>query len=262
MNNIINKIICGDCIEELKKISDNTVTLLITSPPYNTKSIQYDNYDDNLSYKEYVEWLKFVFIECKRVLRKGGRFCINIDSIRNREEDKEMQYIRDIRTDLAIIMKEIGMLFFGEHIWWKSGQWSKKTAWGSYKSPSYPVVQRSFEYILVYSKEQFRLKKDTLSLDTDITAKEFQTYIDGTWSIQPETKNNGGHPAPFPVELPLRCIKLYSYPNDVILDCFSGTGTTLLAAKLTNRRYIGIDNSEKYCEYAKGRLESSTDLFG
>jgi len=263
---VINTIINDDVLVGLKQIPDGVVSLVVSSPPYNTggRTLRYDNYDDNISYLDYLIWLKSVFIECKRVLRTGGRFCINIDAIRNREDgDDKKCYIRDIRTDLCNIMKEIGMMFFGEHIWFKNGQWSgKKTSWGSYKSCSFPTVQRSFEYILIYSKEQFRLEKNNESLDSDITAKEFQIYIDSTWSIQPETQNRCGHPAVFPLELPMRCIKLYSYPNDVILDCFAGTGTTLLAAKKLKRRYIGIDNSKRYCDYAKERLLFDNDIFG
>jgi site-specific DNA-methyltransferase (adenine-specific) len=113
----------------------------------------------------------------------------------------------------------------------------------------------------LYSKEQFRLEKSPESGDPDITGEEFQNWIDSHWAIQPETRPLALHPAIFPVELPSRIIKLYSYPNDIILDPFSGTGTTCLAAKMLNRRYIGIDISPYYCEYARNRLASDVDLF-
>lgn len=258
---IINNIICADVIDGLKQIPDNSVTLLITSPPYNV-GISYNNRSDDQPYAEYISWLQSVFTESYRVLRKGGRLIINIDAMTNRQDDKDEAYIRDIRTDLANILNPIGYKFFGEHIWYKNGQWNgKKTAWGSYRMPSCPAVRRSYEYILVYSKEQFKLERDEFSGEPDITTVEFQTYIDAHWTMQAETRNLGGHKVPFPYELPLRAIKLYSYPNDIILDCFSGTGTTCLAAKMTKRRYIGIDNSPEYVSYSLRRLAAESNLF-
>jgi len=257
-----NSIHCIDVIEGLRQIQSDTITLLITSPPYNVGIKEYSDTQDDLPYFNYIDWLANIFKESYRVLRIGGRCIINIDAMMNRQEDKEQEYIRDIRTDLAIRLKNIGYKFFGEHIWWKNGQWNgKKTAWGSYCNCSFPAVRRSYEYVLVYSKEQFRLEKNSESGEADITAEEFQKYIDSFWAIQPETRNLGSHPVPFPLGLPLRCIKLYSYTNDIILDCFSGVGTTCLAAKIAKRRYIGLDISQEYCDYAKNRLSVEIDLF-
>jgi len=181
----------------------------------------------------------------------------------NRQDDKGEEYIRDIRTDLANVLKPMGWKFFGEHMWYKSsldpehngGQFNgKKTAWGSYKSCSLPAVRRNHEYILVYSKDQFKLEKDEQSKDSDITAVEFQTFIASTWSMNAETRNFANHPCRFPENLPYRCIKLYSYPNDIVLDMFNGTGTTTAVAVKTNRRYIGIDLDKNYCDCAEDRI--------
>lgn len=260
--NIINTIINSDVITGLRQIPDGTVTLIITSPPYNV-DIPYGTAGDNMPYSVYVKWLADVFKECYRVLRKGGRLVINIDAMTNRQDDKDVQYIRDIRTDLANELRPVGFMFFGEHVWYKSakdpsfngGQFNgKKTAWGSYMMPSLPAVRRNHEYILVYSKEQFKLEKDSQSGEPDITAKEFQTFIASVWSMNAETRNLGNHPVPFPEELPYRAIKLYSYPNDVVLDIFNGTGTTSAVAVKCGRRYIGIDMDKNYCEYAEDRI--------
>jgi site-specific DNA-methyltransferase (adenine-specific) len=113
----------------------------------------------------------------------------------------------------------------------------------------------------VFSKEQFKLEPTVDSGEPDMTSEEFMSYVMSTWSIQPETRNLGDHPVPFPVELPSRLIKLYSYPNDVICDPFMGTGTTALAAKRLGRRYVGIDMSEEYCKYAENRLAAEINLF-
>ena len=265
---IENKIICSDVIDGLKMIEDNSVTLTITSPPYNV-NIDYKSANDDLPYLKYLDWLESVFTENYRTLRNGGRLCINIDAMTNRQDDKEFEYIRDIRTDLSNRLKTIGFKFFGEHVWYKSnkdpshngGQFNgKKTAWGSYMSPSTPAVRRNHEYILVYSKGQFKLEKDQYSQPPDITDVEFCNYIASTWSMQPDTVKRGNHPVTFPMELPLRCIKLYSYPNDLILDPFNGSGTTTCAAKITGRRYLGIDMEKEYCEYAEDRLLAATNM--
>lgn len=270
--NVINTIINSDVIDGLKQIPDGSVTLVITSPPYNVAASKwsYDTAKDDQPYVEYLAWLGEVFKECKRTLRLGGRLIINIDAMTNRQDDKQDEYVRPIYADLVNLLKPMGFKFFGEHIWYKSskdpsfngGQANgRRTAWGSYRSPSTPVVRRNHEYVLVFSNEQFKLDQDKDSGEPDITAEEFTNWIMSTWSIQPETRNLGDHPVPFPIELPLRLIKLYSYPNDVICDPFMGTGSTALAAKRTGRRYIGIDMSEEYCKYAENRLTAEVNLF-
>ncbi len=266
-----NRIICADVISGLKQIPDNHVTLVITSPPYNVaaKKWSYASANDDQPYKDYLKWLKDVFTECQRVLRKGGRLIINIDAMTNRQEDKEDEYVRPIYVDLGIMMRELGMKFYGEHVWYKSskdpsfngGQFNgKKTAWGSYMSPSTPAVRRNHEYILVYSKEQFQLEPDSNSGEADISGAEFQTFIASTWYMQPETRKLGGHPVPFCEELPYRCIKLYSYKNDIILDPFNGVGTTTFVAASLKRRYLGIDMEAKYCTYAEQRINRRADM--
>jgi DNA modification methylase len=264
-----NVIICSDVLEGLRSIADGIVTLVVTSPPYNLK-IDYASAADDQPYKDYVKWLSAVFKECYRTLRKGGRLIINIDSMTNRQDDKQEEYIRDIRTDLANELKPMGFKFFGEHVWYKSskdpthggGQFNgKKTAWGSYMSPSTPAVRRNHEYILVYSKEQFKLEKTADSGEPDITSEEFTNFIASTWSMQPETRNLADHPVPFPIEFPVRCLKLYSYPNDIVLDPFNGTGTTTYAAHCLKRRYIGIDMDANYCKFAEERIEASVNVF-
>jgi DNA modification methylase len=263
-----NTIINADVINGLKQIDDDTVTVVLTSPPYNV-NIDYNSANDDAPYADYLVWLTGVFSQCYRVLRKGGRLIVNIDAMTNRQDDKDEMYIRDIRTDLANLLRPMGFKFFGEHVWYKSakdptfngGQFNgKKTAWGSYMMPSCPAVRRNHEYILVYSKEQFKLEKDTSSGAPDITDKEFQTFIASTWSMNAETRNIGDHPVPFPEELVKRCLKLYTYPNDLVVDPFNGVGTTTYVAKCLKRRYLGVDMDKGYCEYATRRLGKVKDL--
>jgi DNA modification methylase len=253
MENVQNKIILGDCLDVLKTIPDNSVSLIFTSPCYGV-GINYDNNSDNMLYQDYLDWLKNIFIECKRVLRVGGRLAINM-AITNRQEDKNKEYIRILGKYLGNMMEEIDMLPFAEIIWYKQDSAGKKTSWGSYCSCSTPIIRSTHEFIYVFSKEQYKLEGDIE--ESDMEPDEFHQWTFSTWFIQPETTRPGNHPVAFPLELAKRVIKLYSYRNDVVLDPFSGSGTTCLAAYLLNRKYIGIDISKKYCDFAENRIEKA-----
>jgi site-specific DNA-methyltransferase (adenine-specific) len=212
-----------------------------------------------MPWEEYIKWLTSVWVECKRVLRKGGRLAINIATTTNRQDDNNKEYIRPIGGYIYSQMKQIGMLPFGEIVWSKQDAAGKKTAWGSFCACSFPIIRSTHEYIFVYSKEQFKLDGDPEL--SDLEPNEFEQWTFSTWFITPETSHPGGHPVPFPVELATRVIKLYPYRGDIVLDPFSGSGTTCYAAKLLNRRYIGIDIDSKYCAYAKERLGCCEDIF-
>lgn len=242
MSEVINKIICGDVLETMKKILDNSVHLAITSPPYNVGK-DYDNHNDRMDYGEYLKWLMEVWKETKRVLVPGGRFALNIapTGIRN---------FIPVHHDFANQLREISMIFRTEIIWYKQTM-LKRTAWGSFKSPANPHIVPSWEYVLIFSKDNARLDGD--EKNADITKEEFMKFSDGMWYIPPETQRNG-HPAPFPEELIYRLIKFYSYQGNTVLDMFGGTGTVAVVSQKTGRNFIHIDISPEYCKTAEGRL--------
>jgi len=244
----LDQIICGDCLEVMSQIPDGTVHLAVTSPPYNL-GIDYDNHDDNLAYENYIEWMKKVWIETKRVLVSGGRFALNIapTGIKN---------FRPIHHDFSNQLREIGMIMRTEIIWYKQTM-GRRTAWGSWKSPSNPHIVPSWEYVLVFCKDSWTLEGD--SKDRDITNDEFMRFSDGFWYIPPESQRRG-HPTPFPEMLIYRLIKFYTYKGNVVLDMFGGTGTVAVVAQKTGRHFIHIDISQKYCEIAKQRLETARML--
>jgi DNA modification methylase len=256
MSDVIDSIICDDVLRGMSKIPDNSVSLVLTSPPYNV-NIEYDNWVDNMPHQEYVSWLKSVWAECYRVLRPGGRLVINHDATVNHQDDSS--YVRPMYSELCVMNQEIGFKFFTDIAWYKHQVVGRATAWGSYDSCSTPVVRRNHEYVIVWSKDSFTLPGD--SEQSDMTPDEFEQWTMSFWHIQPETRNLGDHPVPFPEELARRVIKLFSYRNDVILDPFCGSGTTPFVAKMLNRRYIGIDNSKKYVKFARDRIESASDIF-
>jgi DNA modification methylase len=244
MSTITNQILTGDCLKIMAKIEDESVSLIITSPPYNL-ALDYDKYEDNLSHEEYLKWMKKVWIQSKRVLRSGGRLIINI-------APTGISKFVPIHVDFVNICREIGLTYRAEIIWYKQTI-RNRTAWGSWKSPRNPHVLPSWEYVLVFQKDQPQLDGDVSKID--ITAEEFKSWSDAHWYISPETQRKG-HPAPFPEELIKRLIKFYSYQDDIILDPFGGTGTTAFIARKYNRQFIHIDISEDYNKVATERLKS------
>lgn len=238
-----NKIICGDVLKVMRKLPSNSIHLVITSPPYNVGK-NYDNHNDKMNYKGYLKWLKEVWKETRRVLVPGGRFCLNI-------APTGIKDFNPIHHDFAKQLRQLKMKFRTEIIWYKQTM-LKRTAWGSFKSPSNPHIVPSWEYILVFSKNRDKLKG--IEENADITSNEFMKFSDGMWYISPETQRNG-HPAPFPEELVYRLIKFYSFRENNILDMFGGTGTVAVVSHKNNRNFVHIDISEEYCNVARERLK-------
>ena len=238
----INKIFCKSS-ESMDELPDNSVHLMVTSPPYNVGK----DYDENLSLYEYRELLKKVFKETYRVLVPGGRACINIANLGRKP------YI-PLHSFIIEDMHEIGFLMRGEIIWDKGSSASPSTAWGTWLKANNPVLRDVHEYILVFSKETFT-RKNPAKRKSTITKDEFLEFTKSVWRFSAERASKVGHPAPFPVELPYRLIQLYTFEGDVVLDPFVGSGTTCLAAIKTNRKYIGYDIDQEYCRLAERRIK-------
>jgi len=236
--------IIHDNILTTRKISSEEIDLIITSPPYNL-DIKYNSHNDTLSYKEYLNFSKKWLSRCFRWLKNDGRFCLNIPL------DKNKGGQQSVGADLTALAKKVGFKYHSTIIW-NEGNISRRTAWGSWLSASAPYVIAPVELIVIFYKKYW--KKTSGSKKSDISKKEFMEWTNGLWTFSGESKKRVGHPAPFPIELPRRCIKLFSYIDDTILDPFMGSGTTLIAAYLNNRKAIGLEFDKKYCELAKKRL--------
>lgn len=241
----INKIILGDALRVLKMLPNNSVHLAITSPPYNL-DIPYKNHKDSMPYDLYLNWMNDIWMETKRVLVDGGRLCINVGE-NKRQDITYPPYSAFIQQCI-----NLGMLYRGTVIWNKNSA-AKHTAWGSWKSASNPHFVPRHEYILAFSKGEWKLNGD--SKLSDITGKEFMEYTRTVWNFGTESKKQIGHPAPFPEELPYRLIKFYSYKGNVVLDMFAGSGTVGVVASKLDRNFILIDNSEEYCGLALKRIK-------
>jgi site-specific DNA-methyltransferase (adenine-specific) len=238
----LNKIYNMDCLEGMKKIEDNSIDLIVTSPPYNL-SIQYDSYDDNKSLKDYFNWCNDWLKECYRVLKPDGRMCLNHYFSCGTSEIRFAPLMR-----LNYMAEDIGFKHHGIATW-DDRTISKRTAWGSWISASAPYINSPYEGIMIMYKLHWKKEKPGIST---ILPKEFMESCSGIWKIQPEHKNQTI--ANFPVALASRCINLLSYKDEIILDPFMGAGTTAVAAKQSCRKYIGFEISEKYCKIAEKRL--------
>ena len=218
---------------------------MITSPPYNVSK----EYDNDLSLNEYLEMLKSVFKETYRVLVNGGRACVNVANLGRKPYIPLSDYISQM-------MIEIGFNMRGEIIWNKAASASPSTAWGSWMSASNPILRDIHEYILVFSKGDYKRdrKKDEKEIkQNSISKKDFMEWTKSIWTFNAESARRVGHPAPFPIDLPYRLIQLYSFKADIILDPFMGSGTTGIAALKSDRNFVGFEISQEYIDLTKKR---------
>lgn len=235
------KLIWGDFLTE--NFEENSVDLVVTSPPYNV-GIDYNEFVDNISYEEYLAWSKKWLLKVYKILKDDGRICLNIPL------DKNKGGQQSVYADIVTIAKEIGFKYHSTIIW-NEGNISRRTAWGSWMSARAPYVIAPVEVIVVLYKKVWKKIRKGIS---DITKEEFIEWTNGVWVFPGESKKKVGHPAPFPEELPKRCIKLFSYVEDLVLDSFVGSGTTLIAGYKLNRRVVGVELSKDYFELAKKRI--------
>jgi len=238
---LLNKIILGTA-ENMQELPDNCIHLMITSPPYNVSK----EYDEDLSLKEYLNMLKKSFTETYRVLLNGGRACINVANLGRKPYIPLSDYI-------SKMMIEIGFNMRGEIIWNKASSASPSTAWGSWQSAANPILRDIHEYILVFTKGDY--KRIRGKKENTITKEQFMEWTKSVWVMNAESARRIGHPAPFPEELPFRLIQLYSFKDDIILDPFMGSGTTAISALKSDRKYVGYEISKEYIELADKRIE-------
>ncbi len=247
-----NTLLYCDSALNKKCIEKNSLDLIITSPPYNI-GIEYNVNDDSSEYLAYLNWTQKWIKNCYFWAKSGARFCLNIPL------DKNKGGQQSVGADITNIAKKIGWKYHSSIIW-NEGNISRRTAWGSWISASAPYVIAPVELILVLYKDEWKKKQKGIST---IEKDEFMAWTNGLWQFNGESKKRIGHPAPFPRELPKRCIKLFSYKDDIILDPFSGSGTTMIESYLNDRKFIGIELDEKYCELSKQRFlrEINRSLF-
>jgi len=228
--------------EAMAELPDNSIHLMVTSPPYNVGK----DYDEDLTLAEYMGFLKGVWKEVHRVLVPGGRACINIANLGRKPYIPLHAFIIEDMLDLGFLMR-------GEIIWNKASSAGSSTAWGSWLSPTNPALRDVHEYILIFSKGTFRREKVN-NRESTITKEEFLEFTKSIWDFPSVSARKIGHPAPFPVELPYRMIQLYTFAGEVILDPFMGSGQAAIAAIKTDRHYVGYEIDEVYLKLAESRI--------
>ena len=268
------KILNGDCVEIMKTLPEGTVDLIVTSPPYGV-GIDYDVHEDDVEFDEYIEFAKNWLTESYRLLKDDGRIALNIPYEINRQKKGGRIFFV---SEMWQIMKEIGYGFFGiVDLEEDSPHRSKTTAWGSWMSPSSPYIYNPKEcIILAYKKLHIKetkgesqwigtpveIEEEDGTKRTKITyldkeKDEFKELVFGQWSYFADTKQLTK--ATFSLDIPQKAIKILTYRNDVVMDPFAGSGTSLVAAVIEGRRWIGIELSEEYCKVAKERVQHFID---
>jgi len=237
----LDQILCKSS-EDMSELPDNSVHLMVTSPPYNVGK----EYDQDATLEEYLEFLGRVWREVYRVLVPGGRACVNIANLGRKP------YI-PLHAYIIQGMVEIGFLMRGEIIWNKASSASPSTAWGSWCSPANPTLRDIHEYILIFSKGTYS-RKNPYKRKATISKEEFLELTKSVWTFPAISARKIGHPAPFPAELPYRLMHLYTFDSEVVLDPFMGSGQAAIAAIQTNRHYVGYETDENYFSLANKRI--------
>ena len=241
-----------DILEGFKKLDDESIDLVVTSPPYNV-SIDYDTWDDTMPKDEYFEWVFKWLAECYRVMKPDGRIAINIPFEVNMKHGSNERVF--ISSEYWQIMKSMfnwfGMIRLDE----VAPQRARFTAWGSWLSPSSPYCHNAEECVLLAYKDS---PKKFVKGETDLTKEEFIEYVSGTWKYRAETR--GLTMANFSLDIPMKAIKILSWKGETVLDPFTGSGTTGVAAIKTGREFIGFEISDKYHKIAVDRIQHEVDL--
>jgi site-specific DNA-methyltransferase (adenine-specific) len=265
-----NKIINGDCVEEMGKLPESSIDLVVTSPPYNV-GIDYDTHDDNQSMEDYWEFTKQWLTQSFRLLKDDGRIAVNIPYEIN-VQDRGGRVL--FMSEFWSVMKKVGFKFYGlVDLDENSPHRSKTTAWGSWMSPSSPYIYNPKEcVILAYKKDRIKKVKGepqwksemvdieqedgtfkTKAVYQDEDKKEFMSLVYGQWEYFADTKQQTK--ATFSMDIPSKAIKILTYKNDIVMDPFAGSGTSLVAAEILDRRWIGIELSPNYAEVATKRVQ-------
>lgn len=270
LEDIIGKVINGDCVEVMKEISDSVIDLVVTSCPYNV-GIKYDTHNDEIVMDEYWEWSEKWLTEVYRLLKDDGRMAINIPYEVNVQARGGRVFFA---SEMYQVMKKVGFKFYGiVDLEENSPHRSKTTAWGSWMSPSAPYIYNPKEcVILAYKKHHIKKVKGEpqwkgepyLTEDgknkvayAEQDKKEFMELVFGQWKYFADTRTLTK--ATFSMDIPEKAIKILSYRNDVVLDPFNGSGTSCVAAVVHDRRWVGIELSSNYCEIAKQRIQTFVD---
>lgn len=272
----VENIVFYKSAQSMIEVPDSSIQLIVTSPPYyNVKDYSKDGYQESIhsihndedvgyvkSIEEYIEKLLPIWKECERILKPNGKLCINVPLMPLLKKDSQTHYNRDIidlqSTIQQSILKRTGLHLLDLYIWNRTN-WSKHLMFGSYPYPRNFYAQNSCEFITIYVKDgkpdnqvDERIKNESI-----LSKDEWIEFTKQIWNIPIPGKNDkafGIHPAIMPEEIPRRLIKMFTFKNDIVLDPFAGSGTTLKVAKELERKYIGYELYEHYRQVIMNKL--------
>lgn len=249
-NRTMHRIIIGDS-RHMKSVKHNSIHLIVTSPPY----FNAREYTQWPTLKEYLYDMKKTFIECFKVLQKGRKFCLNISDLPEKGESG-VRWI-PLGPELERVAQKVGFELVDRIIWYKTPV--KGFQYGSLPFPPSPLICDSMEYIYVLRKpgksSYSHLSKEQKEASR-LRRKEYAEFTKQIWTMRRVrlSENMNGHIAPYPDELPHRCIKLYSFVGEVVLDPFGGSGTTTKMAVFNKRNSILFEIKEEYLKHIKEKL--------
>jgi len=253
---------CGDCLEIMKGFPEKSIHLIFTSPPYFVGK-EYESKDKTPEgYQKYLNFLTTTFVFTKDILVKGGNLYINIDDSHTSLKSVFKKSIV-LPTHAHLIVSLSKIFDYKEMILWKKirGKHASGGAnrllgsYGRFRSPGCIPIVQEVEYILWFRMSGKRNDiTDKLRKKSALTPEEFKEFGMQIWELQSEKAKKVGHPAPFPVELATRIIKIGSFVGDIVFDPFFGSGTLGIACEQLGRRRIGIEINPEYCEIVKQRI--------
>lgn len=250
LDGLPNLLVQGDSTKR-HTLNKGVADLIVTSPPYNLgKEYNGTVAGDELGYKDYMQFSQKWLENCYFWSRTTGRLCVNVSL------DKNKNGKQPLSADITAMAMRVGWKYHATVIW-NENNISRRTAWGSWKSASAPHIIAPVETVLVFYKDHWKRERQGVS---DISKEEFMDWVLGVWSFNGESAKRVGHKAPFPRELPKRCIKLLSFPGDVVLDPFMGSGTTMIEAITLGRGSIGIELEKHYCKLIRERIDKQCGL--
>ncbi len=261
-----HRIILGDA-RQMQELADESVHLVVTSPPY----WQLKDYGDERqigfhdSYEDYINNLNLVWQECFRVLHKGCRLCVNIGDQFARSVYYGRYKVIPIRTEIIKFCETLGMDYMGAIIWQKvttTNTTGGASVMGSFPYPRNGILKIDYEFILIFKKlgEAPKVSKE-IRERSKLSTEEWNAYFSGHWTFGGEKQDK--HLAMFPVELPRRLIRMFSFVGDTVLDPFLGSGTTCLAARQLERNSVGYEINPEFMPVIMDKLGVRRgDLFG
>ncbi|MBR7032778.1 MAG: site-specific DNA-methyltransferase [Clostridia bacterium] len=253
---------------DLSFIQNNSIHLILTSPPYyNLK--EYRRGENQLGiindYQCFIDELEKVWKECFRILVPGGRIVCVVGDVCLSRRKYGRHVVMPLHSDIAVSCRKIGFDNLNPILWHKisNASYEANTNSSILGKPYEPnaIIKNDIEYILMQRKPGgYRKPSNRQRNESMIDKEDFQNWFSQIWEL-PGASTKNGHPAPFPLELATRLVKMFSFVGDYVLDPFSGSGTTMLAAIKSNRNSIGVETEDYYCQSTLQRLEDNRDLF-